>query len=650
MPIEELTAQFTQAESESSDPQFGLIEWILQENKITLCPYLADLFAFNTNDINQTHTEWIQLDHPEDVQPVNTLRRDLLEGKKTYILYESRKICRDGQWRWFRVRGKIKEIDPFTGKPLRAITICTEITKFKQTEQKLARMQALYSGVNKIKECNSNNTPFKNIVSEILNAFETLTESSRSHLLFSPINYAGKQKDAPPLLYTAENVDLRDLDLSTEKRDFINKLFFAENYVIQNNFATSFLGIKLDLPFKQKGLLVLERTNPFDDALADFLKPLTGTATHIISIHKLEINRSELDNMLSFFIKQVPAPVAMFDKNMRYMFISEEWNKVFGTKKSHGFIGKTHYEIFPDTPEHWRKRHQAAMRGEIQIYLEEKATHVSDKPVWVEGSMHPWYTMDGSIGGVFINSNIITERIKSAKKLQTTVKNLSRSNEALERFAHVCSHDLKEPLRSVSNFIHLLFKANAELFNEESMLYMRHILKGIDRMNILIKDILDYSKVVGQSSNERVPLDVNKVVNKVTDAFEYRFLEIGAHLNIGSLPIILCEQTQINQLFTNLISNSLKFHSEKPLVIDIFAVENDSSWEFHVRDNGIGIEKEFHNSIFTMFKRLHTKNQYEGSGIGLAICKKIMHEHHGDIYVVSPTSGGSEFIFTFPKA
>lgn len=354
--------------------------------------------------------------------------------------------------------------------------------------------------------------------------------------------------------------------------------------------------------------------------------------------------------MLSFFIKQVPAPVAMFDTNMCYKFISDEWNKAFATDASQGFIGKSHYEIFPDTPEVWRKRHQAAMRGEVQVYLDVKATHVLDKPIWVEGSMHPWYTMDGTIGGVFINSNIVTNRIKAQKNLKATVKNLSRSNQALERFAHVCSHDLKEPLRSVSNFIHLLFNANSEYFNEESMLYMRHILKGVDRMNFLIKDILDYSKIVGQSVCERISIDVHDIIHKIYDTFEYRFLEIGARLNIGFLPPILGEPTQINQLFTNLISNSLKFYSKDPLVIDIFAIEHEFSLEFHVRDNGIGIEKEYHKSIFTMFKRLHSKNQYEGSGIGLSICQKIVHEHLGEIHVESPPSGGSEFIFTFPKS
>jgi signal transduction histidine kinase len=476
------------------EQKFGLIEWIIQENKIILCPYLSEVIALKTKDINQTFTEWTGLDHPDDVAAINNLRAGVLSGQITYILYESRKMCRDGKWRWFRVRGKIIEVDS-SGKPLRSITICTEITKSKEQEA----------------------------------------------------------------------------------------------------------------------------------------------------------SRSELDKMLSFFIKQVPVPVAMFDTNMCYKFISEEWNKAFGKEKIHGFIGQSHYDIFPDTPEVWRKRHQAAMQGKVQVYLDEKLTHASEKPIWVEGTMHPWYALDGSIGGIFVYSKIVTERVVAEKKLKGIVENLSRSNQALERFAHVCSHDLKGPLRSVSNFIHLLFNASSEHFTEESMLYMRYILKGIARMDMLIKDILEYSKIVGQYSCERIPLDMNIIVQKIKDTFEYRFLELGARLEIGQLPTILGEPTQINQLFTNLISNSIKFRSDKSLIIDVFAIERDLSWEFHIRDNGIGIEKEYHKSIFTMFKRLHSKNQYEGSGIGLAICQKIVHEHLGEIHVESPPEGGSEFIFTFLK-
>lgn len=649
MPVDEKTTQPLPLESAPLDPQFGLIEWVIQENRITLCPYLSELFAFKTKDVNQTHTEWKQLDHPDDVEAINILRAELFAGKRTYILYESRKMCRDGQWRWFRIRGKIIETD-LEGKPLRSVTMCTEISKFKETELKLERMQTLYSEINKIKEYDKKKTSFKDIISEILNSFKKLTHSSSAILLFSPINYTDKNTNVSPHLYNEESINLHNLMLSPEKLEFIEALFHTENYLIQNNNKASFLGIKLNLPFQQTGMIIMEKNEPFDDTHIEFLRPIVGATTHIISLHKLEINRSELDNMLSFFIKQVPAPVAMFDTNMCYKFISDEWNKAFSTSDSHGFIGKSHYDIFPNTPEIWRKRHQAAMRGEVQVYIDVKATHILSKPIWVEGSMHPWYTLDGSIGGVFINSNIVTNRIKTERNLKTTVQNLSRSNQALERFAHVCSHDLKEPLRSVSNFIHLLFSSNSENFNEESIVYMRYILKGIDRMNILIKDILEYSKIVGQSSNERIPINVNDIINKINDALEYQFSEIGAQFNASQLPIILGEPTQINQLFTNLISNSLKFHSEKPLIIDIFSVEHDLFWEFHVRDNGIGIDEEYHKSIFTMFKRLHSKNQYEGSGIGLAICQKIVHEHLGEIYVESSPGGGSEFIFTFPKS
>ena len=124
---------------------------------------------------------------------------------------------------------------------------------------------------------------------------------------------------------------------------------------------------------------------------------------------------------------------------------------------------------------------------------------------------------------------------------------------------------------------------------------------------------------------------------------------IDAEINIEDLPPILGEKTQINQLFTNLIANAIKFHSENSLIINLFAVDRDSFWEFHVCDNGIGIAQEYHESVFTMFKRLHSKNQYEGSGIGLATCQKIMNDHQGKIYIHSVPEGGSDFVCTFPK-
>ena len=339
----------------------------------------------------------------------------------------------------------------------------------------------------------------------------------------------------------------------------------------------------------------------------------------------------------------------MFDRNMRYKFASDAWRSSFMIDHPDDFIGKCFYDLFPNTPEVWRKRHQAALQGEIQLYVSEKATHIIKEPVWLEGCMHPWYALDGSIGGIIVYSTIITKRIEAERNMKNLVDNLSRSNQALDRFAHVCSHDLKEPLRSVSNFIQLLFNHNSGRFDEESLLYMSHALKGTERMNTLIKDILSYSEIIEQTACEKNHLNMNDIMSEIKETFDYKLREISAQLNISALPMISGNKTQISQLFTNLVSNAIKFHSEKPLVIEIFAINRDDFWEFHVRDNGIGIAPEYYKDIFGMFKRLHSKNKYEGSGIGLATCQKIVHDHDGEIFVQSAPEGGSEFIFTFPK-
>ncbi len=369
-----------------------------------------------------------------------------------------------------------------------------------------------------------------------------------------------------------------------------------------------------------------------------------------------EIERNELNAIFSFFIEHTLTPVAIFDTEMRHKFANAAWKHDNKLGDEGEFIGKTHYEVYLKQPPLWKEQHQRALNGETVKWGPTQLDNYHDETIWYEGTMVPWYALDGSIGGIIIHATIVTETIKNEIKLKEAIKNISHSNKALEhsnktldRFAYICSHDLKEPLRSISNFIQLLFTKNIEHFDEESLLYMRHTFKSIDRMDALIKDILSYSETTDHSANQHTILNVKTLAHEIKDSFEYRLNEIGAQLNIGVLPTISGKNTQINQLFTNLISNAIKFRSEKPLVIDIFAIEHDESWEFHVRDNGIGIDKEHHESVFTMFKRLHSKSQYEGSGIGLATCKRIVNDHGGEIHVESAPEGGSDFVFTLPK-
>ena len=158
-----------------------------------------------------------------------------------------------------------------------------------------------------------------------------------------------------------------------------------------------------------------------------------------------------------------------------------------------------------------------------------------------------------------------------------------------------------------------------------------------------------YLSIVEQTSHEKVTIDTNEICCSIKEKFKIRLLESDAHFTIGTLPIVLGVRMYIHRLFLNLIDNAFKFRSQKPLHIKVFAIEKNQSIEFHVCDNGIGIENEYHESIFNMFSRLHDKYSYEGSGIGLAICKEIIQKHHGKIKVISTPGYGSEFIVTLPK-
>ena len=638
----------------SFESEFGFFEWNIQENEIKLCSYLSGILAFENNNTRQSLDAWNKLTHPADISQIN-LKFDKIQLKETpYVISESRKLCRDGQWRWFAVRGKFIEFDD-QRRPVRSVGTCTDITKLKEARLTLQEMQFLFREIRQIKEYYQSNLSINKLCAEILKSFERLTYSSKSLLLFSsnsnkiPANIEFIDSNDPSL-YNLNKDEAANLISNYEKRKFVNKILKDRAHLVQNSEMMSLLGIHLDLPFQQQGIIIIERAAPFDETILDFLEPLVGTVTNIISIKKLQANSSELDNMISFFIQQVPTPVAVFDVNMCYKFASDAWRKAFRfSETSYNIIGKSYYEINQNQPEEWRGHHQRALNGETINLEATKITGYLSSSYWAEGSVRPWYTLSGNVGGIIVHSTIVTERKQNERNLDITIKNLTHSNHSLEQFAHICSHDLKEPLRSISNFIQLLFNINSEHFNEESLLYVHHIINGLTRMDILIKDILLYSKVASKTVNKKIYLDLNDVVRESIETLDCSINEVEACFKVAKLPIVLGVPAQIRQLFVNLLGNALKFHSGKNVKIELFSKEKDLFWEIHIRDNGIGIDEAYHKEIFTIFKKLHSKNRYEGSGIGLSTCQKIVHEHLGDICVKSVPDGGSEFIFTLPK-
>ena len=243
----------------------------------------------------------------------------------------------------------------------------------------------------------------------------------------------------------------------------------------------------------------------------------------------------------------------------------------------------------------------------------------------------------------------IAERKATADELRKKSEELARSNLELQQFAYVASHDLQEPLRAISGFTELLERRYKGQLDERADKYLSFIVDGTNQMNRIIHDLLAYSRVQTKAQ-EFGFIDMNQPLNQALLNLQASIREKNAVIRRDPLPGIYADGTQITQLFQNLIGNALKF--QRPGVtpeISISAREAGDEWVFSVTDNGIGIDPKYSERIFKIFQRLHAKGEYEGTGIGLAICKRIVERHGGEITVRSEPGTGSTFSFTLPK-
>ncbi len=242
----------------------------------------------------------------------------------------------------------------------------------------------------------------------------------------------------------------------------------------------------------------------------------------------------------------------------------------------------------------------------------------------------------------------LEERVEErTKELQHKTKELEISNKELEQFAYVASHDLQEPLRMIGSFSQLIARRYSNIVDEEMNEYIHYIVDGVERMQKLIKDLLLLSRVGTQSMNIKES-DASLILYRSLSNLKYVIQENGAEITYDNLPTLQVDDLKLTQLFQNLISNAIKFRADVPPKIHISVEESDKAWKFSVKDNGIGIEKEYANKIFMIFQRLN-RNKYPGTGIGLAICKKIVDLHGGEITFESEVNEGTTFYFSIPK-
>jgi light-regulated signal transduction histidine kinase (bacteriophytochrome) len=275
---------------------------------------------------------------------------------------------------------------------------------------------------------------------------------------------------------------------------------------------------------------------------------------------------------------------------------------------------------------------------------------------WYDVRLFPITNNQNEIFGLMISLSDITERKKSEMNLaqlnddlQKHIKELAISNAELEQFAYVASHDLQEPLRMVTSFMTQLEKKYSDVVDDRGRQYIHFAVDGGKRMRQIILDLLDFSRV-GRTEDDQEEVDFNKLINEILVLYKRQIQELRASIVFENLPTLQTYKTPLRQVFQNLIGNSLKYNKTgRAPIIKISYKETKTLFQFSVIDNGIGIAREYFDKIFIIFQRLHNKDEYSGTGMGLAITKKIIENLGGQIWVESIEGSGSTFYFTMVK-
>jgi PAS domain S-box-containing protein len=302
-----------------------------------------------------------------------------------------------------------------------------------------------------------------------------------------------------------------------------------------------------------------------------------------------------------------------------------------------------HEDDIQPTVEAWNKSFNSGEYYEITHRVKTR----NGKYKWLLSRAYPIKNSEGGIIKWYGTATDINEQKETEKALELALLELKRSNKELEQFAYTASHDLQEPIRMIRSYAQLLDLKNKKTMNKPSREYLKFIMEGASRMQQLINDLLIYSRV---STTRKYFEDVDcaLILKDVLEDLKFRIQEENAVIEAGSMPVVKGDRTQLRQLFQNLIQNAVKFRCENNPEIKITSIKDNGSWLFSVTDNGIGIDPKFHERIFVIFQRLNPREKYPGTGVGLAICKKIVESHGGRIYVKSEVNKGATFYFTIP--
>jgi PAS domain S-box-containing protein len=369
-------------------------------------------------------------------------------------------------------------------------------------------------------------------------------------------------------------------------------------------------------------------------------------------------------------VEQIPAVtfMASLDEGPTELYVSPQIEALLGYSQKEWLENPVlwHSQLHPEDQERWniefaptcgvghpfRSVYRFIARDGRVVWVHGEAKVVRDeagRPLFLQGVAFDITGIKQAEQELKALNQTLEERVAERTAVaERRAQELALSNAELQQFAYVASHDLQEPLRAVASFTKLLARRYEGQFDATARDWMDRIVNGAVRMQTLIADLLTYSRV-GREGKELAPTDCQIVLDEVCTNLKVAIEESGAAVTSDPLPTVTANATELMQLFQNLVGNAIKFRGEQPVRIHVGVRAQPEGWLFSVKDNGIGIEPQHAERIFLIFQRLHGRGKYPGTGIGLAICRKIVERHGGRIWVESEAAQGSTFLFTLAR-
>jgi PAS domain S-box-containing protein len=412
----------------------------------------------------------------------------------------------------------------------------------------------------------------------------------------------------------------------------------------------------------------IERSSIAVVLMATLLSAIILALATLIILRDIAVRRraeealAQEHNLLRGVMDAMPDQVFVTDRTGRFIIDNISHRRFVGVKLGREVEGKTPGDFFAaQTADEMAKDNRVVMETGHPIINQEDLLEAPDgEPVWIATTKVPLTDVDGKCIGLVGVSTDISIRKEAEERLRLAAEQLRRSNLELQEFASIASHDLQEPLRKIQAFGDRLRMKCAPALGEKGQDYLERMQDAARRMQILLHDLLTLSRVTSKAQPFEA-VDLHTVVEDVVSDLEVRIEQSGAQVEIGRLPAIEADAGQMRQLLQNLISNALKFHAKetKPeVIVSAKVLDNADSLagsmpgeelcQISIRDNGIGFDERYLDRIFQVFQRLHSRSDYEGTGIGLAVCRKIVERHGGSILAKSAEGEGATFIVTLP--